>query len=129
MAKRANRTRVYKVLQGVYQNPFITFISRDEAMLNFLRQNMHEGIVNFQYYKCETHTIRNAQGTLCPQLIPQWAIPTAEREAGRARDSYVLTYYDLDRHAWRSARKDSIIGYYLTPEGNDYELVINDPRP
>ena len=127
--KKVKRTRVYKILAGVNRDPFLTFEYRDENMMEFLRQTMREYIVRIQFYTTETGRMQEARATLRPDLLPERAADAAQREYGRGRDSYVLTYWDVDKRGWRSARKDHIVGYYETLEDEEGEEGSPPPAP
>jgi hypothetical protein len=45
---------------------------------------------------------RRAVGTLHPSIVP------ATKGTGKQKPSHIVTYFDLDRNAWRSFRADSI---------------------
>ena len=109
MKKTNNRVRVYRVVARTTNQRMILFERHDENMLEFMRQLLREGVVEFEYLK-EGGVLRHARGTLCPELLSEANAQLAGK-AIRRRHEKVLTYYDLDRRAWRSAVKERLIGY------------------
>jgi len=67
--------------------------------LSQLRQALRHGEVNFCYWK-KDGTLRHARGTTCSDIIP-----AADRPKG-LRKPYpdTVTYYDLDKQAWRCCK-------------------------
>lgn len=82
-------------------------------LLDKLRAKLQVGEVKFTFKRKSDGAERVARGTLSPELIPQ--PENKEKEASRAKsvkrlqNESVFTYYDLDRGAFRSFNKDSLI--------------------
>ena len=77
-----------------------------------LRKALHEGIVLFQFQKIDG-TLRSARGTTCPDLVPTPDTPQGKRtpEQQAAYERQTVTFYDIDKKAWRSMRIDTIWSY------------------
>ena len=77
-----------------------------------LRTALHEGIVLFQFQKIDG-SLRPARGTTCPDLVPTPDTPkgvrTPEQQAAYKRQT--VTFYDIDKKAWRSMRIDALWSY------------------
>jgi hypothetical protein len=80
--------------------------------LAILKQKLMTEIVNFQYQKIDG-TVRPAVGTLVTDLIPADQRPRGRRPAYQN----VMTYYDLERAAWRCFRLNNYQG--ILYETND----------
>ena len=84
-----------------------------------LRVLMRTNIVQFSYFKTDG-SIRQARGTLCLDLIPEKDRPQSASEHSdespkKRKENYeTLTYYDLDREAWRSFKITEFIGIGTT---------------
>ena len=63
------------------------------------------GDCRFIYMK-KDGSVREAHGTLCPELIPAADAPRGLRRPA----AKVLTYYDTDRGAWRCLRRERLVG-------------------
>ena len=74
-----------------------------------LRKALNEGVVLFEFIK-KDGTLRHARGTTCPDLIPTDNMPQNKRSPQQqaAFERQVVTFYDIDRKAWRSMRIDTI---------------------
>jgi hypothetical protein len=70
-----------------------------------LRARLAAGVVSFTFTKIDGST-RPASGTTVLDLIPQAFQPKA---SGKRTPENLVTYFDLDRMAWRSCRSDSIV--------------------
>lgn len=64
-----------------------------------LRRQMAQGVVTFKYLKSDGSQ-RTAQGTLCPDLIPDGHKPRGGRYNGYEKG--FEPYYDVERQGWRS---------------------------
>lgn len=69
-----------------------------------LKERMQTGIVKFSYRKVSTGEVREARGTLCSNYF------TYEAKGGRKPSDDVVVYWDMDRDAFRSFRKQEFIG-------------------
>ena len=76
--------------------------------LSELRVALRYGEVSFCYWK-KDRSLRHARGTTCPRLIPQADKPQGKRQP----NPDVVTYYDLDRQAWRCC-KPALFECYIT---------------
>ena len=112
MKKSNNRVRVYRVMARTTNQRMILFEQHDENMLEYMRQLLREGAVEFDFIK-ENGVLRHARGTLCSTLLSENHALLAEHAMTR-RHERVLTYYDLDCREWRSAAKERIIGFLET---------------
>ena len=72
------------------------------------RNDLHAGFVRFEYTK-KDGTQRVALGTLSTHLIPADKMPEHSVDYVSHTPAYIVTYYDLDRDAWRSFRADRFI--------------------
>jgi hypothetical protein len=70
-----------------------------------LRARLAAGTVCFTFTKIDG-TTRPASGTTCLSLIPDAFRPKA---SGKRTPDNLVTYFDLDRMAWRSCRGDLIV--------------------
>jgi hypothetical protein len=70
-----------------------------------LRARLAAGIVSFTFTKIDG-TTRPASGTTFIDLIPEAFRPIG---AGRRTPADLVTYFDLDRMAWRSCKADRIV--------------------
>lgn len=68
-----------------------------------LRELLDQGSMNFSYTKRDG-TIRKAWGTRMTSLIPAEAQPK-----GTDSNSKAVSYYDLERKAWRSVGAEATI--------------------
>jgi len=66
------------------------------------RKMLQKGKVHFEYAKVDG-TLREALGTLNPELIPVEMQP----KESRPTDYVNLRYFDLDKNAWRSISGDT----------------------
>jgi len=80
--------------------------------INDLRSALHEGIVIFQFQKIDG-SLRPARGTTCPDLVPTSDVPKGVRTPAQqaAFERRTVTFYDIDKKAWRSMRIDAIWSY------------------
>ena len=72
------------------------------------RDKLRSGIWRFSYFK-KDGTIREAKGTLNPNLIPVEFHPKGNSDAREAFDTF--PYFDLEANGWRSFRLDNFIGF------------------
>ena len=73
-------------------------------MIELLKEKLHNGVAHFKYLK-KDNTIREAWGTL------QTALVNAKTN-GRGRNTdacNVVSYFDIEKGAWRSTRFENII--------------------
>ena len=70
-----------------------------------LRARLAAGIVSFTFEKLDGE-IRPASGTTVLHLIPEAFRPIG---TGRRTPDNLVTYFDLDRMAWRSCKADRIV--------------------
>ena len=70
-----------------------------------LRARLAAGIVSFTFEKIDGE-VRPASGTTVLSLIPEAFRPIG---AGRRTPENLITYFDLDRMAWRSCKADRIV--------------------
>ena len=70
---------------------------------------LKEGLVHFEFIK-KDGTKRYARGTTSPDLIPTDDTPKNKRtpEQQAAYNRQTVTFYDIDKKAWRSMRIDTI---------------------
>lgn len=71
------------------------------------RELLRKGEVNFSYKKIDG-TIREARGTLDFNMIPEESHPIG---TGKATSDSTISYFDLDKNAWRSLRTDNLISF------------------
>lgn len=71
------------------------------------RELLRKGEVNFSYKKIDG-TIREARGTLDFNMIPEESHPIG---TGKATSDSLISYFDLDKNAWRSLRTDNLISF------------------
>ena len=69
---------------------------------------LRDGVVQFSYIKRD-RSIREAKGTLNDVLIPLEDKP--QNEPTSTPNYAVMTYYDLDKKAWRAFRITDFLGY------------------
>ena len=72
------------------------------------RQWLRDGVVTFSYFK-QDRSIREAKGTLNPLIIPEEDKPKGI--VNRHPNYAQISYYDLERKAWRSFRITDFIGF------------------
>ena len=77
-----------------------------------LRNALNEGLVHFEFIK-KDGTKRYARGTTSPDLIPTDDTPKNKRtpEQQAAYNRQTVTFYDIDKKAWRSMRIDALWSY------------------
>lgn len=80
--------------------------------LSELRVALRYGEVNFSYWK-KDGSLRHARGTTCPRLIPQEDKPQGKRQP----NPNVVTYYDLDKMAWRCCKPALFECYIINDKG------------
>lgn len=80
---------------------------------NDLRKALNEGIVIFEFVK-KDGTLRHARGTTSPDLIPTDNMPQGKRTPQKQAlyDRTVVSFYDIDKKAWRSMRIDTIWDFH-----------------
>jgi len=74
-----------------------------------LRKALSEGVVLFSFQKIDG-SLREARGTTCHDLIPTDNVPKGKRTPLQqaAYERQTVTFYDIDKKAWRSMRVDTI---------------------
>lgn len=75
-----------------------------------LKKKLHEGVVSFTFKK-KDGTTRTAKGTTKMDLIPEEKRPvekTIDPNVVQGETSF-QTYYDIDKQAWRSFVKSSLV--------------------
>ena len=77
-----------------------------------LRKALNEGLVHFEFIK-KDGSHRYARGTTSPDLIPTDDTPKNKRtpEQQAAYNRQTVTFYDIDKKAWRSMRIDALWSY------------------
>ena len=77
-----------------------------------LKKALYEGIVIFQFQKIDG-TLRPARGTTCPDLVPAPDTPKGARtpEQQAAYNRSTVTFFDIDKKAWRCMRIDCLWSY------------------
>ena len=77
-----------------------------------LRKALNEGLVHFEFIK-KDGSHRYARGTTSPDLIPTDDTPKGVRtpEQQAAYNRQTVTFYDIDKKAWRSMRIDALWSY------------------
>jgi len=77
-----------------------------------LRKALNEGLVHFEFIK-KDGTKRYARGTTSPDLIPTDDTPKNKRtpEQQAAYNRQTVSFYDIDKKAWRSMRIDALWSY------------------
>lgn len=70
-----------------------------------LRARLAAGVVSFTFTKIDG-TTRPASGTTVLALIPEAFRPIG---TGRRTPENLITYFDLDRMAWRSCKADLVV--------------------
>lgn len=85
--------------------------TQDEASWrnNFLKEKLHEGIVNVTFIK-KDGTERKMRCTLKADLLPAQT-DLEESVQKKAPNPEVLAVFDVEKDGWRSFRYDSIIGF------------------
>ena len=73
------------------------------------RDKLRNGIFRFSYFK-KDGSIREAYGTLSPELIPTEHLPKGSENSDNV-DYDTFAYYDLSAAGWRSFRLDNFIGF------------------
>lgn len=58
--------------------------------------------VEFSFIKISTGEIRRAVGTLHPSIVP------ATKGTSKAKPAAIVTYFDLERQAWRSFKAENL---------------------
>ena len=75
------------------------------------RKALADGVVTFSFWK-KDGTIREAHGTRRLLAIPHDSWPKGMRKASPS----VLTFYDLNKGAWRCLRRTSLLGWFEVDE-------------
>ena len=78
------------------KHPFHGSLNREER--NEFIEKLQKNIIVFRYKKRDG-SIRKAEGTLHPKLLPP---PKSDKEF--VRPEYQIVYYDLEKKSWRSFR-------------------------
>lgn len=75
-----------------------------------LKKKLHEGKVRFTFKK-KDGTVRSAYGTTKMEFVPEERRPANKEleETTSATQSTVQVYYDLEKEAWRSLQKSSLV--------------------
>ena len=108
---KSNTSRVMKMAHILYANkPGFQWadIVRHAWYFEHFRQWLAEGLVEFTYLKRD-NSIRDARGTLNEHLIPLEDRPKGSKP--RVVHYEIVTYYDIDRKAWRSFDIRLFVGY------------------
>ena len=109
-AQRAKKTsiqqRVMKYAHHIYLN---CYMSWSEALqfaweLHYLREILSHGVAEFTYIKRNGET-RTARGTLWPEIIPPSKAPKGVQQPNYKS----ISYFDLDREAWRAFSIESFV--------------------
>lgn len=102
--KNFNRVAIFKTAWSWVKTTNMTLAEAlRKAWANAkVRKLMKAGITHFRFQKVDG-TIRDAYGTIAEALVP----PTM---GTRTAPSTVQVYFDTVKNAWRSFRKDLIIG-------------------
>ena len=84
----------------------------DLAMSQIFRFNdlfdlLHEGVTHFWFRKSDG-SLRSAYGTLDMEIIERHGGVPEEDERKERPFSGVVSYYDLEKDAWRSFKADSV---------------------
>ncbi len=89
------------------ENPFEVEMVKtdDQKLFDEFIEKMLKGKVNF-IYKKKDGSIRNAEGTLCPDLIP----PVMQSKEKKEYPS-TCNYWDFGANDWRAFIKDNFIGF------------------
>lgn len=74
-------------------------------MLDKLRTRMSVSIVEFSYLK-KNGEIRVAKGTLMSSICPQI------KGGGKPTPQHLQLYFDVEKNAWRSFKKDDLLEVY-----------------
>lgn len=69
-----------------------------------LQMQLKQGIAKFSFKKISTGEIRQAVGTLCPDLFDY--TPSGNKE--KKDNPKVIKYYDLEKQAFRSFRVETL---------------------
>ena len=77
-----------------------------------LKNALYEGTVLFEFIK-KDGTLRYARGTTCPDLVPADDTPKGKRtpEQQAAYNRSTVTFFDIDKKAWRCMRIDCLWSY------------------
>ena len=90
-------------------------IFKKELTHDELRQYLRESQVFFEYKKVDG-TLRQAWGTLKPDLIPSDQTPKdSSTGVTKENKSTNLRYFDIDKNAWRSVSGDTSLIFTLLP--------------
>ena len=74
------------------------------------REQLRSGVYRFSYFKKEGG-IREAVGTLNPDLIPEEHMPKSGMDPEAVAKQETFCYYDLSVNGWRSFCLDLFIGF------------------
>ena len=74
------------------------------------RNKLSNGIYRFSYFK-KDGSIREAVGTLNPELIPTDKMPVTDNPSPVTPNYSTFNYFDLSKNEWRSFRLDLFIGF------------------
>jgi hypothetical protein len=75
------------------------------------RDMLASGVYRFSYFK-KDGSIREARGTLCPDLIPEDQRPKNDKMVNEKMvNQSTFCYYDLNAQGWRSFCLDLFIGF------------------
>ncbi len=86
------------------------FDNANELTIEFLRQMLHEGVVEL-VYRDKSGELHRRKGTLVRDTITAEGYVFSNTKPLRQHPRY-LTYWDLEKHNWRCLKVDRLIGYY-----------------
>ena len=119
----ANRSRVMHMAHILDQNTFVQtgrrwpwpLILKYAWYFEHFRGWLQSTTVTFSYWK-KDGSIREAHGTLCPDLIPESQHPKSNPSIHHSINPSIINYYDLSRQAWRSFDIRLFIGFVTIHE-------------
>ena len=101
--------RGYKIVFNDYDERIDESMTEKEAN-EFVKKLRKSDSVSFKFRKVKTGSIRRANGTLKPSLLPKHKSVDKERKRRKIPDSIII-YWDLDKHMFRCFRKSLFISY------------------
>ena len=120
-----NRQRVYRVLAAINDADRLElFLGTSTNTVQYLRQMMTEGVVDFVFRKESTSELVRRRGTLHPDVLAHWQY-SPERQ-GTYRNPTLLTYWDVDKpplHPWGQACADRLVGYFVHSQQWSDEII------
>ena len=84
----------------------------DNVDIEILRNVLRENIVSVRFTKIDG-TERTMTCTLSSTVIPSELAPKTNRSDEVAEESSTIAVFDIDKQAWRSFRKDSVIDWKI----------------